>query len=185
MGDAKWQEQSSLVAWAMFYVTYMTTSIALVRIFYNNLVSMSRYNTKSSQNVLGYEFNDAQRKMIKLSSKYLALFCVPSISSIIPILCVIIFRVYGGASTQIDLALFQIDVCINISCLLLQYAHMNAVYEKYCCFVYKCCKTMVTPRMKDEISEVLAKKSETKKLQDESSETSVEMIETNYENEFI
>jgi len=150
-----------------FWIIYTINSVIFVRQFFANLVAMSGYNVTTRQNVLDLKMNNSQQKMVKLSAKYLALFAVATLTSFIAfvLIMILVFPAENGVPVvepdffiRIQWFAWVIDVFVNVSCLLLQYGHMDAVYLKYCGRPDACCRVVATAKMKGKIRKVVTER---------------------------
>merc|ERR1712228_235333 len=149
----------------VFWIIYILVSIALVLKFINNLMSMSKYNVKSSQNVFDLTLNSSQEKMVNLSAKYLSLFAIAASLSAVPLIMTILM--IGGFPYQLYWCSVVIDVCINIICLLLQYGYMNSVYLKYCYRIDACCKRVAASQMRDRVRDIVSASKQSQPIRNE------------------
>merc|ERR1719462_506788 len=87
--------------------------------------------------------NQMQEKLMNLSSKYVSLFLVASLSSFITLFS----GFYESVSDlRISLFLVPIDCAVNLLCIYLQYAFVDDEYERYCSKLDWVCKKIMTGR---------------------------------------
>merc|ERR1712228_709619 len=148
-----------------FWIIYFLMSIALVFKFINNLMSMSKYNVKSSQNVFDLTLNASQKKMVNLSAKYLSLFAIAMAASAVPLIIMILIGY--GLPYHFYYCPLVFDVCINIICLQLQYGYMNSVYLKYCYRIDACCKRVAASQMRDRVRDIVSASKQSQPIRNE------------------
>jgi len=84
-----------------------------------------------------------QEKLINLSTKYVSLFLVASLSSFITL-----FSGFYESSSGLRISLFlvPVDCVVNLLCIYLQYAFVEEKYERYCSKLDWGCKKIMTAR---------------------------------------
>ena len=88
----------------------------------------------------------SQRQMVGLTSKYITLFIVASLSSGI-LLALFEWYPYGSVVG------ITIDQCINILCLYLQYPFATESYGKYCKWIDQCCRGIISKAIRRAIAD--------------------------------
>ena len=85
--------------------------------------------------------NDMQQKLMDLSSKYVSLFIIASLSSAITM-----FSGFYESASDLRISLFLVpaDCCVSLICIYLQYAFADAHYQKYCAKMDWSCKKLLT-----------------------------------------
>ena len=81
-------------------------------------------------------FNSRQGKLLNLSAKYVSLFSMASLSTIL-------FFILGHFINEIDYFIFPFDLSANLFYLSLQFAFADELYHKLCCCWDSCCTAMV------------------------------------------
>merc|ERR1712154_127163 len=83
--------------------------------------------------------NSRQEKTLHLAAKYISLFSMASLSSIVSF----ILHLLPGDYEVIGSIAFPIDLCINLFCLHLQFGFADQYYQKWCCCWDSCCTALV------------------------------------------
>merc|ERR1712129_154396 len=86
------------------------------------------------------QLNQSQHKFVKLTSKYLSLFVIAMLSSIVTWVLVGVFYYIGGI-------FMGLDVCVNIVCLYLQHSSAQKHYAKHCSRLDVCCIRQIERKM--------------------------------------
>ena len=130
-----------------FMVVFALSAMVAMCTFMSNVFVLGKARTKKQikpfceDETIG--LNEMQQKLMDLSSKYVSLFMIASISSAVTLFS----GFYESASDlRISLFLVPIDCCVNLICIYLQYAFADKQYRKYCGKLDWSCKKMMTAR---------------------------------------
>merc|ERR1711879_957771 len=119
---------SKIVFYAMSLlglIIFVVISVDAVRLFIRNLLALA--GLKSSTRDI--TVNRKQQRLINVSAKYLALFLIALVSSIVCVLMTGVCRLYLDIHPGIN---WSIDGVANILCLYLQYTFAEKHYTRYC-----------------------------------------------------
>ena len=128
------------LSFGLFFIFYLIGSASAVRLFVANLSELTRLQSGSQRKVSDspkdIALNAKQQRTLHLSSRYILLFLVAILSTILAVLSV--------QTWHNLLALFwSIDLCVNLWCLYLQFAFAANHYRKCCGCLDTCCTSMV------------------------------------------
>ena len=128
------------LSFGLFFIFYLIGSASAVRLFVANLSELMRLQSGSQRKVSDspkdIALNAKQQRTLHLSSRYILLFLVAILSTILAFLSV---QTWPNL-----LALFwSIDLCVNVWCLYLQFAFAADHYRKCCGCLDTCCTSMV------------------------------------------
>ena len=128
--DENLQTTLLLLAGATLLLYAMTSALA-VYLFVRNLLRLAALQSSRSplsrNNVLGPpSLNRQQMKMVEQSTKYLSLFLIAMMSTVISLV-----PLFAGAEL-ITWILSRLDVCVNVLCLHLQFRFAKSHYDKCC-----------------------------------------------------
>eukprot|EP01084_Bolivina_argentea_P213655 362793_1 len=165
--EEQWDEYQDIYLWLvlMIWILYILAAMWAVYMFCRNILSLAELRRGSQIDVMqgnspsNVKLNAFQLKMISLSSKYVALFTIAAVASLI----VMIFWAYQGLeilSVPTICTLAGVDACINILCLYLQYSFAQKYYNKYCGLIEICCKIPLTKYMTKRISKAMKQNDE-------------------------
>jgi len=134
-----------------FLIVYVVASFLAVRFFVKNLkaLAISRVDDASLRDVTvsaDVSLNVHQQTLLNLSAKYVLLFVVAIVSTVLnSVLVILVFHGWMGA------VVLSLDLCINLFCLYLQFSFAAGHYQK-CCFCLDArCRAAVSKRTKREI----------------------------------
>lgn len=124
-----------IVSGSLFLGLYVVECVLAVRVFATNL------SATSSQGDLSVDSKESQQKLLILSAKYVALFCVAILSTILNAFFYFIVSFECGG-------LFgAIDICLKMQCLYWQFAFAQEQYQQYCGCLDSCCRAVVLKRV--------------------------------------
>jgi len=129
----------------LFMVVFAVSALCVVFSFLSKLFILSKARTKKQVKVFCEEdrigLNKMQQKLMNLSSKYISLFLMASLSSFITMFS----GFYESASDlRISLFLVPVDCCVNLICIYLQYEFATKQYTKCCGKLDRFCKCIMT-----------------------------------------
>lgn len=130
----------------LFSSLYIIGSAFAVSLFVVKLSKIARLQV-ASQGTLpvspqDIELNTRQQQMLDVSARYILLFFIAALSSILYVVLLnTISRKLGGF-------FFGIEFCVNLLCLYLQFAFAAEHYRKCCGCLDPCCRKMVSGRAK-------------------------------------
>ena len=136
-----------------FTLMFLVGSALSICFFVNNVSELVKMQSVSSShscdlntNAQDIPLNARQQTILHLSAKYISLFYVASLSTILSLIL---------SLTHLDLAelFISIDICFNLLCLHLQFAFAKKQYQKCCCCWDSCCTAMVQSKAKKSIFE--------------------------------
>jgi len=130
-----------------FMVVFAVSALCAVCSFMGKLFVLGKARTLSQINAFDEDqplgLNKMQEKLMNLSTKYVSLFLVASLSSFITLFS----GFYESASgLRISLFLVPTDCAVNLICIYLQYAFVEDKYERYCSKLDWSCKKIMTGR---------------------------------------
>jgi len=131
-----------------FFIVYNLGSFLAVRFFVNNLNKLAVSRVNSQRDVTrtpsadAIQLNKHQQKLLNLSAKYILLFVVSILSTILSTVLVLF------VSTEMADLFVSIDLCINLFCLYLQFAFAAGHYKKCCFRLDSRCRKTVSNRVK-------------------------------------
>jgi len=128
-----------------FMVVFAVSAMFAVCTFLGNVFILGKARTQKQIKVFceaePIALNEMQQKLMNLSAKYVSLFIIASLSSVITLFS----GFYESASDlRISLFLVPIDCCVNLICIYLQYTFAENQYKKYCAKLDWSCKKMMT-----------------------------------------
>merc|ERR1719474_2139552 len=137
----------NIIGWYTFYGLFsvcfaicLSVTFWAVFNFVMNLLSLAKQRASSMATVAA-EVNQKQLGLINLSSKYITLFLVSTVSVVLDYglsyICLLVVEVNPGF-------LWGIDGVIQIVCLYLYYNFAERHYEKYCHWMDVHCRSMMT-----------------------------------------
>merc|ERR1712154_119960 len=133
-----------------FILIFFTGSALSIRLFVNNVFELAKMQSVSvldlSVRAQDIPLNARQQTILHLSAKYIALFYVASLSTILTF-------VLGLTEFEFVGLFASIDICINLLCLHLQFNFAVGLYQKCCCCWDSCCRTLVQSKAKKSIFE--------------------------------
>lgn len=128
---------------------YVVGSVLAVRLFVMNLSSAAKMQASSvgsesdlTVNADDISLNVRQQKLLHLAAKYILLFFVAILSTMVAWLCIIIVSFECGA------IIMFIDFSVNLQCLYLQFAFATKHYRKCCKYLDLRSKAVVLRRAK-------------------------------------
>ena len=119
------------------------------------LIKMRASDIGSNRRGSRAAFNDQQKQLLMVTTKYVSLLAFAIISTWVRLLAFIAEVIYDDIST-ISGILGNVDNIINILCLYLQYPFAKKYYDKYCICAYlgKCCIYCLTTKDIPELQEL-------------------------------
>jgi len=131
----------------VFMVVFAVSAICAVCSFMGKLFVLGKARTLRQFNAFDEEqpidLNQKQEKLIALSTKYVSLFFVASLSSFITLFS----GFYESASgLRVSLFLVPTDCAVNLLCIYLHYAFAEDKYQRYCSKLGWSCKKIMTGR---------------------------------------
>ena len=147
-----------------------------LRLFVVNIFELAKMQSVSScdlnMNAQDIPLNARQQTILHLSAKYISLFYVASLSTILMIvLCLATLDFVGLFIT--------IDICINLLCLHLQFGFAQKHYQQCCCCWDSCCMATVQRKAKKSILDEWKSNSVTSPLPPNSSPTDKDIDHNN------
>ena len=141
-----WILSSAFVPCCLLYICVCALA---VRLFVNNLSVIAKMQNRSQRDVTAkaedISLNDKQLELLNLAAKYILLFFVAILSTIVTFfLTFIVSLVFAGIFISIDLS-------VNVLCLYLQFAFAANHYGKCCGYLDSRCRAMVLKRTKKEM----------------------------------
>merc|ERR1712228_222964 len=139
------------VVWALFIVIciiYISMAIAAVWIFCNNLLKLATLQSTSEDSS---DLNGTQQKLVNMTTKYITLFGIASVSIFICFALHIVYH-YSVWLYHVHIIATSIDCVISIVCLYLQYSFASHYYDGHCRKLHDCCKRLVVLKMLKSIS---------------------------------
>ena len=134
-----------------FLCIFVVGSAQAIRLFVINMFELTKWQSRSTDeltaNAAEISLNSRQQKMLNLSAKYVSLFCMASLSTI---LFFFLSLSFGSVYPLNPLSPF--DFCINLLRLSLQFSFADQHYERCCCCWDSCCRAMVYSKAKKSIS---------------------------------
>jgi len=131
----------------VFMVVFAVSALCAVCSFMGKLFVLGKARTLRQSKAFDEErpigLNKMQENLINLSTKYVSLFLVASLSSFITLFSGFYESVSG---LRISLFLVPIDCTVNLLCIYLQYAFVEEKYERYCTKLDWVCKKIMTGR---------------------------------------
>ena len=127
------------------FVPYLIGSVLSIRLFVVNVIEFTKLQCSSPQtlsvNADDIALNHRQQKILHLSAKYVSLFCVATVSTVLS---------FGLSLRNLNFVglFFSIDLCLNLLCLSLQFSFAADWYQKCCCCWDSCCTAMVQSKAK-------------------------------------
>lgn len=142
----------SYIGWTVYYGIFIAAtciyySVAgwTVFIFVRNLNALALLRASSMAN-LAAEVNHKQRALIKVSAKYVSLYVVAAITSLVDVTFSIwAFLYIDGANPGF---LWAVDSFINIYCLYLYYDFAAPHYQRHCRKLDGCFRSMMTDNLR-------------------------------------
>ena len=128
-----------LIYFRILYISlfiFTATSIWAVWRFTSTLLIIAKLQ-QSSMKQVGASINKQQQELIHLSSKYVSLFIVATVSSTVMLTLSAVFRVHLGLNAAF---IWPIDCVINIICLYLYHSFASHHYKRYCSRLDDCCR---------------------------------------------
>jgi len=131
----------------LFMAVFSISALCAVCSFSRKLLILSKAQTMKQTKAFREEepiaLNKKQEKLVNLSSKYVSLFLVASLSSFVTL-----FSGVYETSTNLRISIFlvPIDCAINLICIYLQYAFAGHQYNRYCSKFDWSCKKVITAR---------------------------------------
>jgi len=128
-----------------FMVAFAVSALVAVWTFLKNVFILGKSRTVKQIKPFCEEepigLNQMQKKLMDLSAKYVSLFILASLSSVISM-----FSGFYESATDLRISLFlvPIDCSFNLLCIYLQYAFAEKHYNKYCGKLDWYCKRMMT-----------------------------------------
>ena len=134
-----------LVLASTFMIVFAVSSLVAVSTFMGKVFILGKSRTVKQVKLFCEEepiaLNKMQEKLMDLSSKYVSLFIIASISSGVTMLS----GFYESASDlRVSLILVPIDCCVNLICIYLQYVFSEDYYKKSCAKLDWSCKKLMT-----------------------------------------
>eukprot|EP01084_Bolivina_argentea_P180100 311146_1 len=130
-------------AWACYI--FVNKLMLIANLGASSMISLKANSENENDKITAYSLNTKQTKLINSISKYVNLFCLATIGSIIVII-VLSGRKWFAKNdqhrlhAQIYLIMSSIDALVNLICLYLQYQFNTFYYMKYCEFLERCWK---------------------------------------------
>ena len=134
-----------LILSTSFMIVFAVSALVAVCTFMGNVFILGKSRTVKQVKQFCEEepiaLNEMQEKLMDLSSRYISLFIVASLSSLVTMFS----GFYESISDlRISLFLVPIDCCVNLICIYLQYAFAESPYKKYCGGLDKICSKVIT-----------------------------------------
>jgi len=134
-----------LLLGVLFMVIFSVSALCAMCAFTEKTFILGKSRTKKQIKVFCEEepipLNEMQEKLMDLSSKYISLFLLASLSSFITMFS----GFYESASDlRVSLFLVPVDCCVNLVCIFLQYNFAVDHYNKFCGPLDRCCKRIMT-----------------------------------------
>eukprot|EP01084_Bolivina_argentea_P052590 96606_1 len=89
-----------------------------------------------------YKFNKSQHKLIDSISRYVALFALASLTSLITIMFILFDSIDVEFNDEWILTTAAVDCMVNFLCLYLQYSFASKYYSAACKYLHFCSKTL-------------------------------------------
>ncbi len=128
--------RASLITGSLSGAFYIITAVWAVYIFSQNLMNVAILTSSTDIDYDGdIELNKTQIKMIDSIARYVALFTVSSITSLLAVIILSAGKWWPGSDYrhgQIYMIISGIDTVVNLLCCYLQYSFNIKYYEKYC-----------------------------------------------------
>ena len=150
--DLKAVEYRIIMGIPFFFIFFIGSAVS-IRLFVGNVFELTTMQSVSScdldMNAKDTVARDVplsarQQTILHLSAKYISLFYVASLSTILFVTLSLTHLKFVGLFTSID-------ICINLLCLHLQFNFAQKQYEKCCCCWDACCTALVHRRAKKSI----------------------------------
>ena len=126
----------NILYWSSFFsfmFVYAFGSFFAVRFFVKNMSKLAQRQHDSQREVTlsaeAIALCEQQRKLLNLSAKYISLFVIAILSSILVNILVTV------VSFEMAALFFSFDYCLNLFCLYLQFGCANGHYKRCCSFV--------------------------------------------------
>jgi len=127
-----------LLLGVVFMIVFAVSALCIVFSFVSKLFTLEKV---CEEEPIG--LNKMQQKLMDLSSKYISLFLMASISSFITMFTGF-YESATDLSISISLFLVPIDCCVNLICIYLQCEFADHQYATCCGKPDRCCKAVMT-----------------------------------------
>ena len=138
-----------LFSFCSFLTVYIIASFLSVRFFVSNLSKLAKSQADSQRgrplSANAVTLNAKQLNLLNLSAKYILLFFLAILSSVLTVAVTYVI------STEMGIAFVSIDQCINLFCLHLQFGFAVEHYRKCCSCLDSRCRAAVLQRTKKAI----------------------------------
>ena len=132
-----------IVIWILFWVLFFVGAVMAITLFVLNMFELTKLQCDDLPDLDAkaedISLNSRQQKTLHLAAKYISLFSMASLASIV---CVIL-HLLPGDYQAIGSIVFPVDLCINLLCLHLQFGFADQCYQKWCCCWDSCCTALV------------------------------------------
>ena len=124
-------------------LVYATMSALAVYLFVHNLVKLAALQTSRAADAISLKhgarrtLNKQQVKMVGQSTKYLSLFLIAMMSTLISVIPLL------AGALLITRVLSRLDVCVNVMCLYLQFRFAKLHYDTCCIKVDGCTRKVI------------------------------------------
>ena len=140
------------VFYLLYWLLYFVGSTAAVWYFVGNLSKLAKLRSTSLRDVTVKEddikLDSTQQRMVNLSAKYILLFCVAMLSTVLVIVghMSLGFIQHDSGLFVIEYIIWAFDFCLNFICLYLQFSFATEHYHTFCGCLDKICRKMVSKR---------------------------------------
>ena len=140
------------IIWTLLYLPlYFIGSITAVWYFVGNLSKLAKLRATSQRDVTVKEdeisLDTTQQRMVNVSAKYILLFLVAILSTLITVIATPFFNQYPALAV-ITRMIWTFDFCLNFICLYLQFSFATKHYHTFCGCLDNICRKIVSKRTK-------------------------------------
>ena len=137
----------------LFLVLYFVAASISVHSSVSNLYRVAKLEQRygSNESAANMALSKRQQKWINLSAKYISLFFIAFLSTILSLFLFIMF-----ANTERNvISVVPADQTMNLLCIFLKFVFAKQQYRRYCCCADSCCTAMVSKCVNRDIGRTL------------------------------